>query len=162
MSFTALLPLIGTLVGAGGALGGVYLGKWLEVRNDLRRQCLAAFLKLHAILRSVTEPWAPAIEKEWLDRYASAGVALEPIADELVALCALLISQEQAGRVDALRKEFRVWRAHAAISSHPDMPGPDRAEAHRVFVKEHPEKLRRILDDLTTDFRAVLQIPLTP
>lgn len=154
-----LLPLIGAALGVCGALGGVYLGKWLEVRNDLRRQCLAAFLKLHAIVRSVTEPYAPAVSTTWQDQYIAGGQALEPIADELVALCALLISNEQGDRVDALRKEYRVWRAHLATANHPDMPGPDRADAHNKLVKEHPEKLRRMLDELTVEFRAVLRLP---
>lgn len=158
MSWSALLPLVGAALGVCGALGGVYLGKWLEVRNDLRRQCLAAFLKLHALVRSVTEPYAPAVERAWVDRYVAAGQALEPIADELVALCALLISREQADRVDALRKEYRVWQAHGFTANHPDMPGPDRADAHKKLVKEHPEKLRRMLDELTAEFRVVLRL----
>jgi len=126
----------------------------LQVKRNLLDQCYAAFLKFHTAISSVTGENLPNMEG-WHDAYVANRTAMEPVADDLIALTHLRISRELADRVEALRITFRRWEGHYQVyqTGHP----PQQTKAFEELVTTHPQRIRAALDDVTSEFRDALK-----
>ena len=160
----AVLGIVGSVLGA--AIGALVAGYFVmqshavQVRRDLKLRCYETFLKFHATMSAVVAEYAPAADTGWHDAYLERRKALELIADDLIPLVHLVISEQVAEKVHALRVEFRKWEGHVILSQAKLMPPDERVQAHRELVQHHPRRLKELLDGLTSEFRAALEGPL--
>jgi hypothetical protein len=101
---------------------------------------------------------APATWKDWYDAYRAKRTALEPVADDLIALTHLAISAELADRVGALREEFDRWGASYDLAkNYPDMPQAQQEKELEDAIKTIPEKIKGMLDEVTREYRRALE-----
>jgi hypothetical protein len=128
------------------------------IQSKLMDQCSAAFLKLHAAISSVTGENFPIADLHaWHGAYLAKRQEVELIADELVAVTRLCISDELADRVEALRREYRQWEVHFQVYER-GLPQADKAFEQMVTI--HPRKILAKLESLTGEYRKALGLQL--
>lgn len=153
-----LLSLLGSVIGALAAGYVVSRSASLALERSLMEQCYASFLRFSALIASVTEEHAPAAGGEaWTEAYRAKRQAMEPVADELIALTRLLLDDHIADKVAETRLAFRRWGAFDLTSKLPGLTGEQRVAEHEKLISGQPLLILRLLSELSELYRAELR-----